>query len=143
MTMKKLVSIPALLATLALLSGCPSKKPDVPPAPPAPTTDTTGVEDPNATVGDTDATAGPPGELLSKRIVYFDFDRSDIRADSQSIVAAHAAYLAKTPPRRCASKGTPTSVARVNTTSVWVNAAGRQCAAHLRCKAWQRRSCRP
>ena len=67
-TMKKIVSISALLATLALLSGCPAKKPDVPPAPPTPTTsDTSGVEDPNATVGDTDATAGPPGELLSKR----------------------------------------------------------------------------
>ena len=106
MTMKKLVSIPALLATLALLSGCPAKKPDVPPAPPAPTTDnTTGVEDPNATVGDTDATAGPPGELLGKRIIYFDFDRSDIRADSQSIVAAHAAYLAKNPAQKVRLEG--------------------------------------
>ena len=106
MTMKKLVSIPALLATLALLSGCPSKKPDVPPAPPTPTSDTTtGVDDPNATVGDTDASAGPPGELLSKRIVYFDFDRSDIRADSQSIVAAHAAYLAKNPAQKVRLEG--------------------------------------
>ena len=106
MTMKKLVSISALLATLALLSGCSSKKPDVPPAPPTPTTDTTtGVDDPNATVGDTDASAGPPGELLSKRVVYFDFDRSDIRADSQSIVAAHAAYLAKNPAQKVRLEG--------------------------------------
>jgi peptidoglycan-associated lipoprotein len=104
-TMKKLVSISALLATLALLSGCPAKKPDVPPAPPAPTTDTAGVTDPNATVGDTDTTAGPPGELLSKRIIYFDFDRSDIRADSQSIVAAHAAYLAKNPAQKVRLEG--------------------------------------
>jgi peptidoglycan-associated lipoprotein len=104
--MKKLVSISALLATLALLSGCSSKKPDVPPAPPTPTTDTTtGVDDPNATVGDTDASAGPPGELLSKRVVYFDFDRSDIRADSQSIVAAHAAYLAKNPAQKVRLEG--------------------------------------
>jgi peptidoglycan-associated lipoprotein len=104
--MKKIVSISALLATLALLSGCPAKKPDVPPAPPTPTTsDTSGVEDPNATVGDTDATAGPPGELLSKRVIYFDFDRSDIRADSQSIVAAHAAYLAKNPAQKVRLEG--------------------------------------
>ena len=34
MTMKNLVSISALLASLALLSGCPAKKPDVPPAAP-------------------------------------------------------------------------------------------------------------
>ncbi len=33
--------------------------------------------------------------MLSKRIVYFDFDRADIRADSQSVVTAHAAFLAK------------------------------------------------
>jgi len=106
MTKKKLVSISALLATAALLSGCPSKKPDVSPAPPTPTTDTTtGVDDPNATVGDTDASAGPPGELLSKRVVYFDFDRSDIRADSQSIVAAHAAYLAKNPAQKVRLEG--------------------------------------
>ena len=63
------------------------------------------VEDPNATVGDTDASAGPPGELLSKRIIFFDFDRSDIRADSQSIVAAHAAYLAKNPAQKVRLEG--------------------------------------
>ena len=104
--MKNLVSISVLLATLALLAGCPAKKPDVPRAaaarrPPTPA----GVEDPNATVGDTDASAGPPGELLSKRIVYFDFDRSDIRADSQSVVAAHAAYLAKNPAQKVRLEG--------------------------------------
>ncbi len=103
--MKKLVSIPVLLATLALLAGCPAKKPDVPPAPPAQTTDTTGVDNANGTVGDTDTVPGPPGELLSTRIVYFDFDRSDIRADSQSIVAAHAAYLAKNPAQKVRLEG--------------------------------------
>jgi len=102
--MKKLVSISALLGTLALLAGCPAKKPDVPPPPPAPTSDTTGVEDPSTTVGD-DTTAGPPGELLNQRIVYFDFDRSDIRADSQTIVNAHAAYLAKNPAQKVRLEG--------------------------------------
>ena len=104
--MKKLVPISVLLASLALLAGCPSKKPDVPPPAPTPTTsDTSGVTDPNATVGDTDAIMGPPGELLSKRVVYFDLDRSDIRADSQSIVAAHAAYLAKNPGQKVRLEG--------------------------------------
>ncbi len=104
--MKNLVSISVLLATLALLAGCPAKKPPTcRQPPPAPTTDTSGVEDPNATVGDTDASMGPSGELLSKRIVYFDFDRSDIRADSQSVVAAHAAYLAKNPNQKVRLEG--------------------------------------
>ena len=35
MTMKNLVSISALLASLALLAGCPAKKPEVPPPPPS------------------------------------------------------------------------------------------------------------
>jgi peptidoglycan-associated lipoprotein len=104
--MKNLVSITALFATLALLAGCPAKTPDVPPPPPTEsTTDTTGVEDPNATLGDSDAAMGPPGELLGKRIIYFDLDRSDIRADSQTIVAAHADYLAKNPGQKVRLEG--------------------------------------
>ena len=79
------------LATLALLSGCPAKKPDVPPPPPPTTDTTTGVDDQTGQSGDDTAIAGPPEGLLAQRIIYFDFDRSDIRADSQSIVAAHAA----------------------------------------------------
>jgi peptidoglycan-associated lipoprotein len=103
--MKNFASISVLLATVALLAGCPAKKPDVPPAPPAPTTDTSGVDDPNATVGDTDASMGPSGELLSKRIVYFDLDRAEIRGDSQGVVAAHAAYLAKNPNQKVRLEG--------------------------------------
>jgi len=103
--MKNLTSISVLLATVALLAGCPSKKPDVPPPPPTPTTDTSGVENADALAGDTSASMGPSGELLSKRIVYFDFDRADIRADSQSVVAAHAAYLAKNPNQKVRLEG--------------------------------------
>jgi peptidoglycan-associated lipoprotein len=102
--MKNLVSIPVLLLGLALFAGCKSKPPELPPAAPAPTSDTSGVDDPNATVGD-DASMGPSGELLSKRIVYFDLDRSDIRADSQSVVAAHAAYLSKNPNQKVRLEG--------------------------------------
>lgn len=103
--MKKLTSISVLLATVALLAGCPAKKPDVPPTPPTPTTDTTGVENADALAGDTTASMGPSGELLSKRIVYFDFDRADIRADSQSVVAAHSAFLAKNPNQKVRLEG--------------------------------------
>ncbi|HEU5135105.1 MAG TPA: peptidoglycan-associated lipoprotein Pal [Steroidobacteraceae bacterium] len=103
--MKKLTSISVLLATVALLAGCSAKKPDVPPTPPTPTTDTTGVENADALAGDTTASMGPSGELLSKRIVYFDFDRADIRADSQSVVAAHSAFLAKNPNQKVRLEG--------------------------------------
>ena len=104
--MKNLVSISVLFAAVALLSGCPAKKKDeLPPPPPATTENTTGVENADAIAGDTDATMGPSGELLSKRIVYFDFDRAEIRADSQSVVAAHAAYLSKNPNQKVRLEG--------------------------------------
>jgi peptidoglycan-associated lipoprotein len=32
--------------------------------------------------------------LLSKRVIYFDFDKSDIKSEYRPIVAAHAAYVA-------------------------------------------------
>lgn len=35
-----------------------------------------------------------PESLLSKRIIYFDFDRSEVKPEYRSIIAAHAAYLA-------------------------------------------------
>ena len=31
--------------------------------------------------------------LLSKRVIYFDFDKSDVRAEYRGIVAAHASYI--------------------------------------------------
>lgn len=34
-----------------------------------------------------------PESLLSKRIIYFDFDKSEVKPEYRSIVAAHAAYL--------------------------------------------------
>jgi len=32
--------------------------------------------------------------LLSKRVIYFDFDKSEVKAEYRDIVAAHAAYVA-------------------------------------------------
>ena len=31
--------------------------------------------------------------LLSKRVIYFDFDKSEVRSEYRAIVAAHAAYV--------------------------------------------------
>lgn len=35
-----------------------------------------------------------PESLLSKRVVYFDFDKSEVKPEYRSIVAAHASYAA-------------------------------------------------
>jgi peptidoglycan-associated lipoprotein len=103
--MRNIATIAALLVTLTLFAGCKTKPPPAPETPPAQTADTSGVENAEALAGDTDAMMGPTGELLSKRIVYFDFDRADIRADSQAVVAAHAGYLAKNPSQKVRLEG--------------------------------------
>jgi peptidoglycan-associated lipoprotein len=103
-SMKKFVPLALVIASLGLLAGCPSKPPEQPPPAPAQTTDTSTTDNANATNDET-ASQGPSGELLSKRIVYFDFDSADIRADSQSVVAAHARYLAGAPAQKVRVEG--------------------------------------
>jgi peptidoglycan-associated lipoprotein len=34
-----------------------------------------------------------PESLLSKRVIYFDFDKSEVKSEYRAIVAAHAAYI--------------------------------------------------
>lgn len=104
--MKQFATTAVLLASLALFVGCKTNKADEATAatPPSSTEDTSGIADAGATVGEGDA-AGPSGELLSKRIVYFDYDSAGIRADSQSVVAAHARYLAGAPGTKVRLEG--------------------------------------
>jgi peptidoglycan-associated lipoprotein len=59
--------------------------------------DTSGAGSDAANAGmvgaDQDA-AGPQTGVLAKRIIYFDFDSSEIKGEGTDIVAAHAKYLA-------------------------------------------------
>ena len=102
--MKKIFSTALILGSLVFLTNCGTKPVETPPPPPAQTTDTGAVDNANATSDET-ATQGPSGELLSKRIVYFDFDSAEIRADSQTVVAAHARYLAGAPVQKVRLEG--------------------------------------
>ena len=99
-----------LVTALALvLVGCAGKKATKPDAdtgaantdtiatttPPPDAADGGGLE---STAGGTEnGVPGPQGEWLSRRIVYFEFDRAEIRAADAPLVAAHAAYLAANP----------------------------------------------
>ena len=47
-----------------------------------------------ATMGDA---LDDPNSILAKRVVYFDFDRSDVKDEFRAIVSAHAEYLAGHP----------------------------------------------
>lgn len=59
-----------------------------------------------ATTGNPDdETAGPQGGLLATRIVYFDFDSSDLKGEATDVVAAHAKYLGTNPAARIRLEG--------------------------------------
>lgn len=46
-----------------------------------------------------------PDSLLSKRVIYFDFDQSTIRAEFRDIIALHGRYLSENPSARMTLEG--------------------------------------
>jgi len=103
-----------ILAIAAVLgvAGCKSK----PPQPDASAqmstqqsgAETSGADANGAGVGDTgegNEVPGPQEGVLAKRIIYFDFDSSDIRGEGTDIVAAHAKHIAGTPALRIRLEG--------------------------------------
>jgi peptidoglycan-associated lipoprotein len=51
------------------------------------------------------AAPGPLAGILAKRIIYFDFDSSEIKGEGPAVVAAHARYLAGNPTVRVRLEG--------------------------------------
>jgi peptidoglycan-associated lipoprotein len=49
--------------------------------------------------------AGPLAGILAKRIIYFDFDSSEIKGEGPGVVAAHARYLVANPTVRVRLEG--------------------------------------
>lgn len=103
------IIVVTLLAVSLGLTGCASKRPK--PAPAAPTSATSGANgaganDANAAGANAeDSAAGPQGGLLATRVVYFDFDSSEIKGAGVEVVAAHARYLAANPGTRVRLEG--------------------------------------
>ena len=92
----------AVLAVLAVLGGCSSNPPadkGVPVEERTPSTDTSGA----ATAGTTgSAVSGSstganalkdPRSVLSKRSIYFEFDRYDVKDEYKPLIEAHGKYL--------------------------------------------------
>jgi peptidoglycan-associated lipoprotein len=79
--------------TLAACQTTPDEPaPEPEPEPPKTDVDTSGAPDAHDY---TDArNFDNPESLLSKRVVYFDFDKSSVRPEYRGIVSAHAAYAA-------------------------------------------------
>ncbi len=91
--MRLILSV-ALLASLAACKTTETKPP--PPednTPPTSTTDTTPVDNGGIFVpGDLDSDS-----CLRQRVVYFDFDKAEIRGEAQEILACHGKYLVDRP----------------------------------------------
>ena len=91
----KQLAIPALLALL--IAGC-SSSPSGPEQGGAPV-ETRGGNVATVTAGGVDSRALPreltdPKSILSKRSIYFDYDKYDVRAEYKDLVTAHAKFLA-------------------------------------------------
>ncbi|HEY3851788.1 MAG TPA: peptidoglycan-associated lipoprotein Pal [Steroidobacteraceae bacterium] len=103
--MKKIVSIACLFAGAALLAGCPKKNTTV--EHPTAGNEVAGSANPNGEGASTSATplggdanamggargAAGPNAPAESRIIYFDFDKSDIKPEFAGIVTANAQYL--------------------------------------------------
>ena len=95
-----------LVATALLAAGCASKRPAASTTSPGETVasgstesagnaQSSGVATVNASGGSTSGGAlGPDGPLGSQRVIYFDFDSSDIRNEYVDVIAAHGRFLA-------------------------------------------------
>ena len=87
-----------VLALGLLLAGCP-KKPTTQEEPPAATTEQTAPTQ-SSDVGaasQTNDVRAAEQRLLTQTIIYFDFDKADIRPEYAEVLAAHARRLAASP----------------------------------------------
>lgn len=98
-TMTRLLIAAATVAALAACSKKETVKPQDTVTPPA-TTQTSETRDGRYTPEDLDR-----DPCLVKRVVYFDFDKSDIKSEFASILACHAKYLTDRPSARITLEG--------------------------------------
>jgi peptidoglycan-associated lipoprotein len=100
--MKRIASITFLVATAVLLAGCPKKQTVVEPptaGSQVPGADTSGAggASTNGRPLDGDATAKGMGVgengPLSRKVIYFDFDKAEIKPEFADVVTANARYL--------------------------------------------------
>jgi peptidoglycan-associated lipoprotein len=105
----------ALCAAVGVV-GCGKKPRPSPTSTAVPTSQTdqsttSGANNPNAfgaggaTAGAGTDAAGPTGEQLKNRTIYFEFDSSEIKAEYNDMVTAHARYLAANPSMRIRVEG--------------------------------------
>jgi peptidoglycan-associated lipoprotein len=107
--MKRMLSIALLLAGAALLSGCPKKHNVIePPAAGTQVPGSSGAAGEGASTS-TSALGGDAGTQgangtganatgpLARKVIYFDFDKSEIKPEFADVIAAHARNLTSNP----------------------------------------------
>ncbi len=106
--MKKITQIALVLIFAMAITAC--KKDEVKPAvtDDGNNTDNTPVVD--TTPVSTDGCCNPadlddPASLLSKRVIYFDYDQATIASEYREILALHARYLQENPSARMTIEG--------------------------------------
>jgi len=109
--MKKLISIVCLFAAAALLTGCPKKATTVEPPVAGAQVPGSGSEQGASTspLGEAGSGMGAQGAnatgLLAQHIIYFDFDKSDIKPEFVEIINIHARNLTAHPKLRLRLEG--------------------------------------
>ena len=114
--MKKIVSIACLFAAAALLAGCPKKATTV--EPPGAGSEVPGAGGTSGTEGESTSTSPLGGEAGTQggaqgagpnasvgRIIYFDFDKSDIKPEFAGVITGNAQYLTAHPNARLKLEG--------------------------------------
>ena len=99
--MKKVASMTLLLAAAVLLAGCP-KKPSVPEAAnsrsqvpaSASTSGATGASTSGSPYGDSSSSLSADAAARGRNVIYFDFDKSEIKPEFSEVVTAAAKNLA-------------------------------------------------
>jgi len=102
------VMVVLLVAASVALGACAAKRPKAE-APAAPSANEgvqgSGATGANAAAAADEEAAGPQAGLLATKVVYFDFDSSEIKGTGTDVVAAHAKYLAGHPNMRVRLEG--------------------------------------
>ncbi len=68
-----------------------------------PVVDTTPIHDPLSCCSPSDLTG--EGNLLAKRVIYFDYDQATINSEYRELIALHARYLSENPGARMTLEG--------------------------------------
>lgn len=104
---KTFTAVLTVLTASLFLAGCPSK-PVVEKAPEPPPEDRSAAEVGTSSLVGRDGLPpefSDPSSPLYQRVIYFDYDRSDILPQFIEVLRAHSHYLATTPSRKVTLEG--------------------------------------